>query len=151
MTNRSASAFPTTVLLPGLNYAQIFFPRNAYIAAFLWCIKSKVIRCKTGICQKDCLQLQQLTRSQYKGYLKALQTCVTGLEFSYNASGSNGLASLFHVLEIAHTHYWSKEIEAPTPTSASGGLVKLSYVFATILCSVSLPFENSVLRSLCMP
>ncbi|VDO36787.1 unnamed protein product [Onchocerca flexuosa] len=65
-------------------------------------------------------KFQQLTRNQYKGYLKALQTCITGLEYSYNSSGSNGLASLFHVLEIAHSHYWSKETEVTSPASVSG-------------------------------
>ncbi|VDM95490.1 unnamed protein product [Thelazia callipaeda] len=72
--------------------------------------------------EDDFIQKMQLTRSQYKGYLKALQTCISGLEYSYKSSGSNGLASLFHVLEIAHTHYWTKESET-TPTSASGSLL----------------------------
>lgn len=69
-------------------------------------------------------KFQQLTRNQYKGYLKALQTCIAGLEYSYNSSGSNGLASLFHVLEIAHSHYWTKETELTSPASASGSSVK---------------------------
>ncbi|VDK82304.1 unnamed protein product, partial [Onchocerca ochengi] len=70
--------------------------------------------------EDDFMQDMQLTRNQYKGYLKALQTCIAGLEYSYNSSGSNGLASLFHVLEIAHSHYWTKETELTSPASASG-------------------------------
>ncbi|VDK89012.1 unnamed protein product [Litomosoides sigmodontis] len=70
--------------------------------------------------ENDYMQDMQLTRNQYKGYLKALQTCIAGLEYSYNSSGSNGLASLFHVLEIAHSHYWTKETEVTSPHSTSG-------------------------------
>ncbi|EJD73703.1 MAP kinase-activating death domain-containing protein [Loa loa] len=73
--------------------------------------------------EDDFIQDMQLTRNQYKGYLKALQTCIAGLEYSYNSSGSNGLASLFHVLEIAHSHYWTKETEVTSPASASGSLL----------------------------
>ncbi|EJW79114.1 hypothetical protein WUBG_09977, partial [Wuchereria bancrofti] len=73
--------------------------------------------------EDDFMQDMQLNRNQYKGYLKALQTCIAGLEYSYNSSDSNGLASLFHVLEIAHSHYWTKETEVTSPPSASGSLL----------------------------
>uniref|UniRef100_A0A915PNB8 MAP kinase-activating death domain protein n=1 Tax=Setaria digitata TaxID=48799 RepID=A0A915PNB8_9BILA len=73
--------------------------------------------------EDEFMQDMQLTRNQYKGYLKALQTCIAGLEYSYNSSGSNGLASLFHVLEIAHSHYWTKESGMASPPSASGSLL----------------------------
>uniref|UniRef100_A0A915A4P3 MAP kinase-activating death domain protein n=1 Tax=Parascaris univalens TaxID=6257 RepID=A0A915A4P3_PARUN len=67
--------------------------------------------------EDDFVQDMQLTRTQYKGYVKVLQTCIVGLENCFNTPGSNGLASLFHVLEIAHTHYWAKEAESTTPGS----------------------------------
>ncbi|VIO87749.1 Regulator of presynaptic activity aex-3, putative [Brugia malayi] len=73
--------------------------------------------------EDDFMQDMQLTRNQYKGYLKVLQTCIAGLECSYNSSDSNGLASLFHVLEIAHSHYWTKETEVTSPQSASRSLL----------------------------
>lgn len=41
--------------------------------------------------------------------LKVLQACIHGLEVSFANSGSGGLASVFYLLEIAHTHYWSKD------------------------------------------
>lgn len=82
-----------------------------------------IILSEMHFCYIICKNFQQLTRNQYKGYLKALQTCIAGLEYSYNSSGSNGLASLFHVLEIAHSHYWTKETEVTSPPSASGSLV----------------------------
>ncbi|KAK0397442.1 hypothetical protein QR680_002130 [Steinernema hermaphroditum] len=58
-----------------------------------------------------------LSPSQYKGYLKVLQSCIQGLETSFNTPGSNGLASVFHVLEIAHTHYLASGNGAITPIS----------------------------------
>lgn len=41
--------------------------------------------------------------------LKLSQACIHGLEVSFTNSNSGGLASVFYLLEIAHTHYWSKE------------------------------------------
>ncbi|VDK47699.1 unnamed protein product [Anisakis simplex] len=70
--------------------------------------------------EDDFVQDMHLNRSQYKGYVKVLQTCIVGLENSFNTPGSNGLASLFHVLEIAHTHFWAKESTAEAVTPASG-------------------------------
>uniref|UniRef100_A0A914WGL6 MAP kinase-activating death domain protein n=1 Tax=Plectus sambesii TaxID=2011161 RepID=A0A914WGL6_9BILA len=65
----------------------------------------------------------QITRAQYKGILKVLQACVAGIETSYGTPGSNGLASTLHVLEIAHTHFWAKEVELPTPGSGLSSLL----------------------------
>ncbi|KAI6187935.1 MAP kinase-activating death domain-containing protein [Aphelenchoides besseyi] len=72
--------------------------------------------------EDDFIQRVQLTRAQYKGYLKILQACLAGLEHSYNSPISDGLASLFHVLEIAHTHFWA-ENEATTPSSGISSLL----------------------------
>ncbi|TMS37002.1 hypothetical protein L596_004034 [Steinernema carpocapsae] len=58
-----------------------------------------------------------LTPTQYKGYLKVLQSCIQGLETSFNTPGSNGLASVFHVLEIAYTHFLASGHGAITPVS----------------------------------
>lgn len=41
--------------------------------------------------------------------LKMLQACIHGLEINFVNSGSGGIASVFYLLEIAHTHYWSKD------------------------------------------
>lgn len=40
---------------------------------------------------------------------KVLQATIRGLEVSFTTPGSGGLASVFYLLEIAHTHYWSKD------------------------------------------
>lgn len=42
--------------------------------------------------------------------LKALLAIIHGLEVSFGNQSGGGLASAFQVLEIAHTHYWAKDI-----------------------------------------
>lgn len=42
--------------------------------------------------------------------LKALLAIIHGLEVSFGNQCGGGLASAFQVLEIAHTHYWTKDI-----------------------------------------
>ncbi|CAI4223935.1 unnamed protein product [Auanema sp. JU1783] len=59
----------------------------------------------------------QLSRSQYKGYVRVLQACVAGLEASFKTPGCCGMASTFHILEICHTHFWSRN-DFATPTSS---------------------------------
>lgn len=78
--------------------------------------------------EDDFLVDRQLSRSQYKGYTKIFQACIAGLEHSYNTPGSNGLASMFHVLEIAHSHYWT-ENDATTPGSGMTSLVSVVKYF----------------------
>nr|CAI5837230.1 unnamed protein product [Callosobruchus analis] len=46
----------------------------------------------------------------WKGMLKILQAIVHGLEMTYGNYGLGGMASAFQLCEVAHTHYWSKEI-----------------------------------------
>lgn len=41
--------------------------------------------------------------------LKVLQAVVHGLEHTYSNFGLGGMASVFQLAEMAHTHYWSKE------------------------------------------
>jgi len=42
--------------------------------------------------------------------LKALLAIIHGLEVSFSNQCGGGLASAFQVLEIAHTHYWAKDM-----------------------------------------
>lgn len=42
--------------------------------------------------------------------LKALLAIIHGLEVSFNNQCGGGLASAFQILEIAHTHYWAKDM-----------------------------------------
>ena len=60
--------------------------------------------------------LQCLKKSVYKGMLKVLLTIVHGLEVSMSNFGVGGLASAFQLLEISHTHFWTKvSIEITKP------------------------------------
>lgn len=53
---------------------------------------------------------QCISKSVYKGMLKCLQAVAHGLGHTYNNFGLGGMASVFQLMEIAHTHYWSKDL-----------------------------------------
>ena len=53
---------------------------------------------------------QCVTKPVYKGILKVLLTIIYGLEVSVANAGLGGLASAFRVLEISHTHFWTKDL-----------------------------------------
>lgn len=55
----------------------------------------------------------------WKGILKSLQAVTFGLEQTYANFGLGGMASVFAMMEICHTHYWSKELHDGTDMSAS--------------------------------
>ncbi|XP_071056798.1 MAP kinase-activating death domain protein isoform X2 [Onthophagus taurus] len=46
----------------------------------------------------------------WKGMLKVMLAVVHGLEVTYSNFGLGGMASAFQLNEIAHTHYWTKDI-----------------------------------------
>ncbi|XP_039745579.1 MAP kinase-activating death domain protein isoform X4 [Pararge aegeria] len=51
-----------------------------------------------------------ISKPVWKGMLKVLQAVVHGLELTYSNFGLGGMASVFQLAEMAHTHYWSKEV-----------------------------------------
>ncbi|XP_041972734.1 MAP kinase-activating death domain protein isoform X4 [Aricia agestis] len=51
-----------------------------------------------------------ISKAVWKGTLKVLQAVVHGLEHTYANFGLGGMASVFQLTEMAHTHYWSKEL-----------------------------------------
>lgn len=51
-----------------------------------------------------------ISRAVYKGTVKMLQHVIGGLEHSFHHFGLGGMASALQCLEIAHTHYWSREV-----------------------------------------
>uniref|UniRef100_A0A6B2EDK4 MAP kinase-activating death domain protein n=1 Tax=Phlebotomus kandelakii TaxID=1109342 RepID=A0A6B2EDK4_9DIPT len=56
----------------------------------------------------------------YRGMQKCLQAIAHGLDHTYSNFGLGGMASVFQMMEIAHTHFWSKELtEAGGDLSAS--------------------------------
>ena len=54
--------------------------------------------------------LQCIAKPVYKGILKVLLTVVSGLELSISNAGLGGLSSAFRLLELAHTHFWTKDL-----------------------------------------
>ncbi|KAL5276579.1 MADD family protein [Megaselia abdita] len=55
----------------------------------------------------------------WKGMLKCIQAVSVGLEHSYANFGMGGMASVYQLLEIAHTHYWSRDLSESSDLSAS--------------------------------
>ncbi|XP_036440155.1 MAP kinase-activating death domain protein isoform X8 [Colossoma macropomum] len=67
----------------------------------------------------------EINRKVYKGMLDLLKCTVSSLEHSYTNAGLGGMASVFSLLEIARTHYQTKEPEkrkrSPTDGASSPG------------------------------
>ncbi|RXM33310.1 MAP kinase-activating death domain protein [Acipenser ruthenus] len=53
----------------------------------------------------------EINRKVYKGMLDLLKCAVSSLEHSYTNAGLGGMASVFSLLEIARTHYYTKGTE----------------------------------------
>ncbi|XP_055525984.1 MAP kinase-activating death domain protein isoform X3 [Wyeomyia smithii] len=51
-----------------------------------------------------------ISKPVYKGTLKCLLAITHGLENTVANFGLGGMASVFQMMEIAHTHYWSKDL-----------------------------------------
>lgn len=70
--------------------------------------------------RQDVIQDVEISRKVYKGMLDLLRCTVLSLEQSYAHAGLGGMASIFGLLEIAQTHYYSKEPDkrkrSPTET-----------------------------------
>ncbi|XP_061617740.1 MAP kinase-activating death domain protein isoform X11 [Phyllopteryx taeniolatus] len=67
----------------------------------------------------------EVSRKVYKGMLDILKCTVSSLEHSYSNAGLGGMASVFSLLEIARTHYQTKDPEkrkrSPTDSAGSPG------------------------------
>ena len=87
------------------------------------------------------LKHQCVTRPVWKGMLKMLQAVTAGLEQTYINHGSGGMASSFQLLEIAHTHYWTKDVsdgKFSDFASTSLSTAQHSLVFNIFICVVVL-------------
>lgn len=51
--------------------------------------------------------------------LKCVQAIAGGLDATFSNFGLGGMASVFQLMEVAHTHYWSKEINEGSDMSSS--------------------------------
>ncbi|XP_064423235.1 MAP kinase-activating death domain protein isoform X6 [Latimeria chalumnae] len=64
--------------------------------------------------RQEVLHDVEISRKVYKGMLDLVKCTVSSLEHSYSYSaGLGGMASVFNLLEIAHTHYYNKGSEGP--------------------------------------
>ncbi|XP_059730801.1 MAP kinase-activating death domain protein isoform X18 [Bos indicus] len=59
--------------------------------------------------RQDVIPDVEISRKVYKGMLDLLKCTVLSLEQSFAHAGLGGMASIFGLLEIAQTHYYSKE------------------------------------------
>lgn len=69
-----------------------------------------------------------------------LQAVASGLAHTYNNYGLGGMASVFQLMEIAHTHYWSKDLsdgalDAPL-------LLQVSTFKKNLFCAIQLFFNS---------
>ncbi|XP_020810085.1 MAP kinase-activating death domain protein isoform X3 [Drosophila serrata] len=60
-----------------------------------------------------------VTKPVWKGMLKCVQAIAGGLDVTFGNFGLGGMASVFQLMEVAHTHYWSKEIHEGSDMSSS--------------------------------
>uniref|UniRef100_A0A8I3PIE3 MAP kinase-activating death domain protein n=1 Tax=Canis lupus familiaris TaxID=9615 RepID=A0A8I3PIE3_CANLF len=65
--------------------------------------------------RQDVIPDVEISRKVYKGMLDLLKCTVLSLEQSYAHAGLGGMASIFGLLEIAQTHYYSKGPEVIKP------------------------------------
>ncbi|KAJ8281000.1 hypothetical protein GJAV_G00062130 [Gymnothorax javanicus] len=63
----------------------------------------------------------EISRKVYKGMLDLLKCTVSSLEHSYTNAGLGGMASVFSLLEIARTHYQTKDSEKRKRSPMDGG------------------------------
>ncbi|KAM9301923.1 MAP kinase-activating death domain protein [Gastrophryne carolinensis] len=73
--------------------------------------------------RNDVIQEVEISRKVYKGMLDLLKCTVSSLEQSYSNAGLGGMASVFSLLEIAHTHYYNKEPEKRKHSPSADGNV----------------------------
>lgn len=62
----------------------------------------------------DAVDDMRISRSVYKGMLEVLRAAVQGFEVSVENHGIGGLASAYQYLEVAHTHYYGRDIREQT-------------------------------------
>ena len=77
-----------------------------------WFVRILTGRRRTNILNAFFLALfpQHISRSVFKGMLEVLRAVVTGFEVTVENHGIGGVASAFQFLEIAHTHYYGRNI-----------------------------------------
>lgn len=89
----------------------------------------------------------------WRGMLKCIQAVAHGLEVTYTNFGLGGMASVFQLMEIAHTHYWSKDLHEGSEHASTSYLSSQVKVHLPVLekkyCNYLLLISKNVLRMLC--
>ncbi|KRY91174.1 MAP kinase-activating death domain protein, partial [Trichinella pseudospiralis] len=94
---------------------------------------------KNSIQENEYLADVQVSRNVGRGIVRLLQNIISGLEFSFNSVNAPCVASALQVLEIAHSHYWVKEVDA----SLNQRNVKSGSSYHDLSqSSLAQPFEN---------
>lgn len=70
--------------------------------------------------RREVIRDVEINKKVYKGMLDLLKCTVSSLENTYANAGLGGMASVFNLLEIAHTHYYNKGSEGPKHFFDSG-------------------------------
>ncbi|XP_073515051.1 MAP kinase-activating death domain protein isoform X15 [Phyllobates terribilis] len=73
--------------------------------------------------RNEVIQEVEVSKKVYKGMLDMLKCTVSSLEQSYANAGLGGMASIFSLLEVAHTHYYNKESEKRKHSPTADGML----------------------------
>lgn len=73
-----------------------------------------------------------IAKPVWKGMVKCLHAVAHGLDVTYANYGLGGMASVFQLMEIAHTHFWSKDL---TDGGTDLGTSLLSSRVSLVACS----------------
>ncbi|KAK7473534.1 hypothetical protein BaRGS_00035195, partial [Batillaria attramentaria] len=60
-----------------------------------------------------------VSRPVFKGMLAMCKAIISGLEHTIQNHGLGGMASAYNVLEIAHTHYWQRDLNSSKSDTSS--------------------------------
>ncbi|XP_075693958.1 MAP kinase-activating death domain protein isoform X15 [Rhinoderma darwinii] len=102
--------------------------------------------------RNDVIQEVEISKKVYKGMLDLLKCTVSSLEQSYANAGLGGMASVFSLLEIAHTHYYNKEPEKRKHSpSVDGTVTPVSRDSVTITRGESRPVPQPPVPQLPVP
>ncbi|XP_042616172.1 MAP kinase-activating death domain protein-like isoform X20 [Cyprinus carpio] len=92
---------------------------NEQLRVFVLSKLNRVVQSEEDV-QQEVIRDVEINRKVYKGMLDLLKCTVSSLEHSYTNAGLGGMASVFSLLEIARTHYQTKDPEKRKRSSMEG-------------------------------
>ena len=98
---------------------------------------------------------QHVSRNTYRGIVELLRFLIEGYEHSAKQKGIGGLASLFSMLEVMHTHYCGKRIQdgGVNPSKKTETKMKENGQKLRMTLSLDAKSDSSIVytRGLCIP